>query len=188
MADPTLEELDQQIALDKQRLEHVVEQIRTVLREDIARFVPREAKKAFLGRPAVAADLSDARVAELKLRAAAEGAAAAERISAGLADLGLWLREFEAPEDQRSLDTAEPIWSVVRTVDGDLEALLAAFGLGGVAGPYKAPPYFVGGLYFPSLAEHFWKLRAELAERERAKQAITVDSIRSRLESRWEDS
>ncbi len=188
MAEPTIAELDEQIALNRQRFEQVVQQIRGVLQEDLANFVAREAKKAFLSNPDAAATLSKAQVADLKRRSAETARTTAARVAGALAEDGPWLAAYEAPTDARSLVEATEVWAVVQTADSDLAALLGDFGLATGVPAYKAPAYFVGGLYFPSLAEHYWKIHADLAALQGEKEQLHDTTVRAALEDRWDEA
>ncbi len=183
----TIAEIDEQVALHRQRLGTVVAQIRTVLEEDLAHFVQRETKRAFLSHPEIAATLDDQRVAELKRAAETRGPDAAARIAHALEDGARWSVPVQPPADGPSLMAVEGVWSQVRTIEDDVRNLLDAFGLPGGDVCYKPPVYFVRGLYLPSQVEHFWKLSAELEAFEREKRDIAARAVRSRLESRWDD-
>lgn len=182
-------DFDDRIALSRERLRQVLEQIRGVLREDLERYVTRESRRAFLDNPAAADALSDQQVAALKEQSGSASKAAADRIAGALADETMWLEAAQAPEGGRSLETLGAVWSTVCSVEGDLAALLQPFGLATDPMPsYKAPAYFVGGRYLPTLAEHYWKLREELDELTRARDQAAEDSVRGRLASRWDEA
>lgn len=189
MAEPTIAELDEQIALNRQRFEQVIKQIRGVLKEDLANHIAREAKKAFLTQPEAAEALSNAQIAELKRRSAEAARATSARVHDALTDHALWLAGYAVPGDHRSLVEATEVWAVVATADADLAALLGDFGLAGAGVPaYKAPVYFVAGQYFPSLAEHYWKIHSDLAALESQKEQLHDTTVRAALEARWDDA
>ncbi|MGM0577457.1 MAG: hypothetical protein ACQEXJ_17165 [Myxococcota bacterium] len=188
MAEETVQDIDEQIDLVKQRFRQVIEQIRTVLHTDVAQFVEREARRAFLANPDVAERLADDRVAELKRRAKEAGARAADTLREDLEDESLWLTRQGTPEDPRSLAASEGVWTHVRKVEDVVRDLLADFDLAADRPTYKAPVYFVSGLFLPSLVEHYWKLLEELASLERRKEAIHTDTVRERLVARWEEA
>lgn len=189
MTEAAVKELDDQIALCNQRFQQVVDQIRAVLAEDLPLFVGREAKRRFLARTDVAEGLSDEQLKELKRRSTDDGVRAGARIMAALADESLWSRGHAEPDDTRSLVGSEPVWEVVRTIEGDARTLLADFGLDDADRPiYRAPAFFVKGLYLPTLVEHYWKLLGELAALRARKNEVAAESKRARLTSRWDDA
>ncbi|MEZ4268816.1 MAG: hypothetical protein R3F39_20875 [Myxococcota bacterium] len=189
MNEATVKELDDQISLCNQRFKQVVDQIRTVLAEDLPLFVSREAKRRFLVRTDVAEGLTDEQLKELKRRSTDDGARAGARIMAALADDTVWSRGHSEPDDTRSLIGAEAVWEVVRTIEGDARTLLADFGLDDADRPiYRTPSFFVKGLYLPTLIEHYWKLLGELASLRARKTEVAAESKRARLTSRWDDA
>lgn len=184
----TVEELDAQIELRKNRFKQVTAEIRAVLREDIALFVPREVKKAFLASPSAAQAMTKAKVAELKEKSSALAAALAAKVDAALSDDAVWTTSAEVPKNKNDISAQTAVWERVQPVETDLQALLDTFGLGSDPVRYKAPAYFVKGLYLPSLAEHYWRLVQEVQELEGQKTQIVDDATRAELESKWDDA
>ncbi len=183
------EELDEQLTLRKERFRQIITDIRAVLRDDLPVFVEREAKAAFLAHPETAANLSGEQVRDLKQRAKAVGERAVTRLEEALSGEDIWLEPADEPADARSLVAARGVWNQVRHVEEDLSTLLREFGLVGDAAPsYKAPVYFVGGRYFPALAEHYWKLLGELRALETKRAELDKRSVRERLETRWNEA
>ena len=187
MADVTTEELDGQIELSRQRFKAVTVQISEVLCSDVAAFVSRACKHAFLTQPAVADGIDDGQLATFKVRGTETGKSAAEGLAAALADEQVWLDGPDATTNERSLEDAGDVWSHIQSVNTDVAELLSAFGFDGAGSSYAPPMYFVGGLYLPTLVEHYWKLRKEIDAFEGQKVALAAETVRSRLESRWND-
>jgi len=76
----------------------------------------------------------------------------------------------------------------VEAVNADVHELLAGFGFSADEAGYVPPRYFVGGLYLPTLVEHYWRLRSEIGALEAQKASLAAESLRQRLESRWNDA
>ncbi len=184
----TVEELQGQVALRQQRLAQVISELREVLRADISSYAARECKRIFLAEPSVSESLDDARVAALKADSSSLGTSAAERIDGQIADHGLWSQGADPSEPAADLKALDSVWSIVTTVQDDVAKLLSGFGFSESVSPYKAPAYFVDGRYFPSLAEHFWRLRIELSDLTSEIAQRSDDAVRSRLLARWDAS
>ena len=188
MADVTIEELDGQIELSRQRFNQVIEQISAVLCSDVAAHVAKASKAAFLGQPAVADALDDVQVKALKAQALEAGQAGARRLREALAGSDAWLDGPDTTSDDRSLEDAVAVWGHVQVIDDATQELLSGFGFDGAGVTYTPPMYFVDGLYLPTLVEHYWRLRKEIGALEGEKVAMDAASVRARLESRWNDA
>lgn len=186
----TSEELQAQIDLRRERFRQVVSEIRAVLVEDLATYPARHTKAAFLAKPAVAEGLDAGQVKALKAAAEALGKDASKRVDHALSSEGPWLEgNADEPGEARSLASNPAVWSHVSAVDDALHELLAQYGLAEDAAPvYKAPAYFVGGRYFPALAEHYWKTLAEITELSAQKEAVDASAQRERLQKLWDDA
>jgi len=184
----TATEIDDQVALRKVRFQQVIADIRVVLRSDLESYVMRETKKAFLALPAVADAMGADKVMALKRKAVEVGKAAAARIDAELADLELWAHSGSEPANTRDLVGATRVWDKVSSIEKDLQALLAEYGLAEPHAPsYKLPAYFVGGLYMPSLAEHYWRIVLDTRELEDQKRKLSENEVRERLQAKWDE-
>lgn len=184
----TAHEIDDQIGLRKVRFQQVISDIRAVLRSDLESFVLRETKKAFLAKPAVADAMGADKVMALKRKAVEVGKATATRVEQELADVELWVHTGGEPANTRDLVGAAQVWDKVSSVEKDLQALLSEYGLAEPQAPaYKLPAYFVGGLYMPSLAEHYWRIVAESRELEDQKRKLSENEVRERLQAKWDE-
>ena len=188
MGEITTEELEGQLELSQQRFAQVIEQIRTVLVADVAAFVPKACKQAFLTQSEQADALDDAGVARLKGEAAEVGLTAAGRVEGILNEPSTWLSGANATAEERSLHDASGVWSAVQSVTGDVRSLLETFGFDADHVSYTPPKYFVGGLYLPTLVEHYWRLRQEMGALEQQCADLVAQSTRDRLQSRWEEA
>jgi len=188
MSELTASEIDDQIGLRKVRFQQVIADIRTVLRADLEAFVMRETKRTFLAQPSVGEAMPADRVGALKKRAVEVGKTAAARIDAELHDLDLWWNPGGDPANTRDLVGAVRAWERIATIEADLKALLDEFGLGAQGAPvYKLPAYFVGGLYMPSLAEHYWRIVQETKELEEQRRRLADNEVRERLQAKWDE-
>lgn len=186
----TAKELEDQIALRRARFESIVAEVRAVLVDDIPNWAQREAKEAFVGQPEAAASLDAGALKSYKSKILALGTSASEALGAALADPTLWLEGPAVTGNPRTVRDAAGVWSkVVSLIDEPFNAVLAEHGLGGEEpSAFKGPVYFVGGRYFPTLAEHYWKLRAELVELQSEADALTATETRSTLLDRWDQA
>jgi len=185
----TTAELEAQIEVRKTRFKQVIHDIRMVLEEDLPLFVVRETKRAFLGHTEAAAALGKERVRALKQEATALGASVTREISDALADEALWHASTAVPANTRDIASATAVWEVVRRVEKAVHALLGGYGLAD-AEPvaYKAPAYFVKGLYLPGLAEHYWRLIHEVQELAEQQRRIVADATKAELEAVWDEA
>lgn len=182
----TTAEIEEQIALRKVRFQHVIGDIRTVLKNDLDAFIVRETKRAFLGKPSVSEAMAPARVLELKQRAVELGKTVGARAEAELADVALWGTATESAHT-RDLSAVPAIWDKIVQVEKDLQAFLGEFGLADAEpATYKPPAYFVGGLYMPGLAEHYWRLISEMRELGDQRKKLDETSVRERLQAKWD--
>lgn len=186
MSELTSEELSGQLELARQRFEQVIEQIRTVLVSDAGRFVSKSGKAAFLEQPAVSDELSDARLAELKARSNALGEALSKRLGASLAKADCWRTGPSSTSDDRSLQEVSEVWSELQKVGTETREFLGEFGFDSVDISYVPPKYFVGGLYLPTLVEHYWRLRHEMGTLDAQRADLEAQSTRQRLQARWD--
>lgn len=185
----TTAELEAQIEVRNNRFKQVIHDIRAVLEEDLPQFVARETKRAYLARTAVSEGLGVERVRALKQRSAEVGQQVAREISTALADEARWHSATEVPANTRDLTAAHEVWAVVSQVEAVLQGLLAEFGLADVEPPrYKAPAYFVKGLYLPGLTEHYWRLIHEVQELGEQRRRVEADAVRERLEAVWDEA
>jgi hypothetical protein len=184
----TTNEIDDQIGLRQVRFQQVVADIRTVLRADLEAFVMRETKRVFLGRPDVAEKMAADKVAALKKGAVELGKSLALRIDGELSDLSLWAAPKHEPSNPRDLVGVPGVWEKLSSAEAAVAEFLAAHGLPGESVSYKLPAYFVGGLYMPSLAEHYWRIVVETRELEEQKTKLSEQSVREKLQSLWDDA
>jgi hypothetical protein len=183
----TTAEIDNQIELRKVRFQQVVADIRTVLRADLDAFVMRETKKAFLARPDVADSMSADKVGALKKGAAELGRSLAQRLDAELADLSLWQAGSGDPVNPRELAGVPGVTAKLHEAEKAVTEFLAGYGLPSEVS-YKPPAYFVGGLYMPSLAEHYWRIVVETRELEDQKARLSEQTTREKLQSKWDEA
>jgi len=188
MGEVTTQELEGQLELSQQRFSQVVEQIRTVLVADIKAFIPKACKQAFLAQAEQADALDDGGVSRFKAQASEVGQATAQRIEATLSDASLWLSGANTTLEERSLRDATGVWSALQGVEADAVGLLKEFGFLAEELSYTPPKYFVGGLYLPTLVEHYWRLRQEMGALEQQCADLVAQSTRDRLQSRWDDA
>jgi hypothetical protein len=188
MGDVTTQELEGQLELSRERFTQVTEQIRSVLVADASAFLSKSCRQAFLTQADAADALDDARLKGFKGRATAVGAAAASRIEETLSDPAVWLSGANTTSEERSLNDAVGVWSVVQTVEADGRALLSEFGFEPERLSYAPPKYFVGGLYLPTLVEHYWRLRQEMGGLEQQCADLVAQATRDRLQARWDDA
>ncbi len=183
----TTHEIDDQIGLRTVRFQQVVADIRTVLRADLDAFVMRETKRAFMARPDVAETMSADKVGALKKGAIELGKSLSQRIDAELADLLLWQAPSGEPANPRDLAGVPGVWAKLAEAEKAVADYLAGFGLASEVS-YKLPAYFVGGLYMPSLAEHYWRIVVETRELEDQKKKLSEQVVKEKLQSKWDEA
>lgn len=183
----TTHEIDDQIGLRKVRFQQVVADIRAVLKADLDAFVMRETKRAFMARPDVAESMSADKVGALKKGAVELGKSLSQRIDGELADLSLWEAPAGDPTNPRDLVGVPGVWSKLADSEKVVADFLASFGLATEVS-YKLPAYFVGGLYMPSLAEHYWRIVVETRELEEQKNKLSEQVVREKLQSKWDEA
>lgn len=184
---PTLSEIEQQLSLRLERFRATTGEILALIRDDLPGYFQREARAAFLASPERAAALDDERLGKFKAAAEEAGRGAAQALNDALRDEGAWLDGPSETESPRTLEDATAVRAALGAADARLASLLDEYGLGIDPGPhYHAPVYFVGGRYFPALAEHYWKLRRELAELEADRAAAQAAVTREGLVARWD--
>ena len=181
-------EIDDQIDLRKARLDSVIADIRAILVDDIPGFFKRQAKSAFLSNPEKAHLLSRDEVGSLKANIADSGAAAAKTLNDRLGDANKWMASPSDVNDARTLVDCTEVWMEVRSIEATLQAVLEGAGLDASPPVYKAPLYFVNGRYFPALAEHFWRLLAEIHRLKEERGEAESDRVRDSLTSKWDDA
>jgi hypothetical protein len=184
----TTHEIEDQIQLRKVRFQQVVADIRTVLRTDLEAFVVRETKKAFLAQSEVAEAMSSDEVGALKKGALALGRELAARIDGELADLSLWESPPHEPANPRDLAGVPGVSAKLGEAEKAVAQFLTGHGLSADGVSYKLPAYFVGGLYMPSLAEHYWRIVVEIRELEDQKKKLVEQTTREKLQSKWDDA
>jgi len=180
---------EDELGLCLRRFSEVNAQIARLLSMDVATFVRREVKRAFLDRSDVANDLTDEAVQELKRAMEALAGQESDRVGAILSVPASWEAAADPPEDGWSLEGVETVWLPVAAVGPTVHGFLSERGLGSTEPPaYQAPRYFVDGMYLPTLGEHHWRLRDEL-QTLRAKGADSrAEADRSALEERWDNA
>ena len=185
----TAKELSAQIDLRRARFESIVSELSAVLVDDLPNWAMREAKEAFLASPNVAGAMSGEALRSFKADVEAFGQETSKRLQTLLAPTARWMDGSHLSENPRTLADAE-IWSDLNAVvDQPFDALLQQHGLRGQhSSRFKGPVYFVGGRYFPALAEHYWKLRAELVDLEREVAELSAQETRTALLDRWDNA
>ena len=182
-------ELENLLELRTEKLWQVVGEIIALLSEDIPGYMVKQTKVAFLGHVERAETMSVAAVKELKQDAVRIGSELAGSVSTKLSERAVWLAAPTEVDDIRSLAAASEVWSIVGEVETALGSLLRSCDLLGpeeAVSAYKAPMYFVGGRYFPSLSEHFWKLLKEIRELEQRKVHAQSSVTRDGLLAKWD--
>lgn len=187
MSEVTSEELDGQLELSRQRFEQVTEQIRTVLVSDASSFIGKSAKTAFLNQPAVSDALSDGQLAQLKAQGGSLGASLGEELERVLLEPSCWLSGPVSTQDERSLEGIQEVWGALDRVGAQARDLLERFGFETQGLTYVPPKYFVGGLYLPTLVEHYWRLRLEMEALQTQRADLAAQTTRRRLQARWEE-
>ena len=181
-------EIDDQIELRKTRLDAVIKDIRAILIEDVPGFFKRQAKSAFLANPERANALSRDEIRSLKTLIADKGTEAARILNDSLGDTAKWMASPSDVNDARTLVDCTEVWMEVRSVEAMLQGVLDGAGFDTSPPIYKAPLYFVNGRYFPALAEHFWRLLAELHGLQEERGEALADRVRDSLTSKWDDA
>jgi len=186
---PTAKELEDQIALRRARFESIVSEVRAVIVDDVPNWALREAKEAFLGQPQKASDMGEDAIKGFKAAVTAFGDGAATALAEGLGAEELWLEGAHTTDNPRSLRDSG-VWArIVELVDGPFNALLSEHGLSGdEPHAFKGPVYFVAGRYYPALAEHYWKLRAELVDLQTEAEELAAQETRASLLDRWDSA
>jgi hypothetical protein len=188
MGEVTTQELEGQLELSRQRFAQVIEQIRTVLVQDVTAFVPRACKQVFLAQTERANAMGDADVSRLKARGTEVGTAAANRVESTLHDPTVWLSGESATGEERSLQDAIGVWAALESVETEVRGVLQEFGFQSDQLCYAPPKYFVGGLYLPTLVEHYWRLRQEMDGLGQQCADLVAQSTRDQLQSRWDQA
>ena len=182
-------ELSDQIALRRARFESIVAELRAVLVDDVPNWAMREAKEAFLGAPAVASSMTEETLRTFKTDIESFGTEAAENLGDALQEASRWLEGGHHTDNPRTLRDAAVWEHLSKVVDEPFQQLLVRHGLtGGQTRHFKGPVYFVGGRYYPALAEHYWKLRTELVDLERAVAELSAEETRAALLDRWDNA
>jgi len=188
VSDITLRDIEGQLELSQQRFDQVVAQIRTLLVTDVSAFSVKVCKQAFLAQPKVSDALDDERLKTYKARSAELGALSSEGLDSRLSDPTLWLSGEGPGVDERSLQGALGVWGALQAISSEVVVLLGDFGFDAEGISYTPPKYFVGGLYLPTLVEHYWRLRREMSSLDRQREDLETQTTRSRLALRWEDA
>jgi hypothetical protein len=187
----TEREIDEQIELRRQRFEHVVQDIRHLLRQDLENFVVRETRKVFLSQPDVAGAMSPEAILALRREAQAVGKAEAEAAVTKLGDIALWWTGEKLPrrdgDKSRDLSEVTAVWEAIHGVEAAFVAFMGRHGFRIDSAPvYKAPAFFVGGRYMPGLNEHYWRILDEIRELHEQRVALAERVTRERLQALWD--
>jgi hypothetical protein len=184
----TTADIDAQIKCRESRLLAVVDDIRAVFREDIPVYFAKQAKALFIANPLRAEALSAQEIRAFKARIQTAGDEAAVSLDERLSDATMWQANPDGVAEVRTVVDAVLVWAEVQSVASSLNEALADMGFEGAAKVYSAPLYFVSGRYFPALAEHFWRLLAEIKSLDQAKGQAVTERIETNLSSKWDDA
>ncbi len=184
---PALSDIEQQLSLRMERFRATTGEILALILDDLPGYFQREARAAFLGSPERAAALDDERLTRFKAATREAGRRATEALAEALRDEAAWLEGPAETETPRTLEEASAVRAALGEADALLSSVLDEYGLALDPAPhYHAPVYFVGGRYFPALAEHYWKLRREIAELKADRDAARTALTREHLAERWD--
>lgn len=191
MDDMSLAELEQHIVMHRSRVLQAADGIKALLADDLAKFVEREMKRAFVTTPEFAGTIDDSALKELKADLASRGPAAAASVIEALDEEGLWFPSGVTADDERkSIDENEALWAVVSRIGDAIVAIKEKYGFPDAGEPvtYRPPTWFIGGRYLPSLSERYWRHLRELAEAASAAGSIRAAHAKTELSRRWEQN
>jgi hypothetical protein len=187
-----MSDLGTRVSDSRRRLLDAAEEVCALLVRDVRQYPDRELERRFLGRPAAAAQLDEARLNELRRRSTAAGEALAAQLGESLGDPEAWLALAACdglPPEGKDLREVTPIWRrIADIVDPAIEALAGAYGLGGddrdPAG-YPPPRRFIDRRYLPALAEAVLREIATLRRLQDDQGAMAAAERTQSLAERW---
>jgi len=180
-----LAQIEQQAEQTRERVKQVKTEICALLADDLPEFVKRELKKAFLAHPDVSNAMSDDTLKQLQIDISTDGLKASRNVLDGIEDDSLW---FISSTGKTISDNSE-LWSKVSVICATVAALKKNYGFpsDNESTVYKAPTWFIGGRYLPTLSEKYWALLTELAGITAQLKAAESHDTQSELAKRWGD-
>lgn len=190
METPSVAELEQHVIILRERILAIAADVKGLLADDLPKFVEREVKRAFVSNPDFATTIGTDTLKRLKADIQADGEAGTARILAALEDEALWFCDSPGDDDPRkSISENKALWDVVSTIAVVVTDLFERYGF--PAGPepvtYRAPSWFIGRRYLPSLSEKYWRHVRDLAEARAQIGSIRTETARTELTKRWDE-
>ena len=185
-----LEALALQSESARRRLVNAIEEARAVLDVDLPLFVEREIKRRFIEQSDFAERLDDSVVTRLKAAIKSRGAEARTEIMESLRGDDPWLAAgIGSPEDFRSFEDNEALWSIPQAICGTVTALLKEFSFPDESAEirYRQPSWFIDGKHMSSIAERYWRGLADIAGIEAQRSEIEVSRRSNTLKRRWDE-
>lgn len=190
---PSVAELQEHISLLRGRVLQVADDVKALLREDLPKFVERELKRAFVSHPEFASAMSDDTLRDLKKDIREEAQASTLQVLEALGEDALWfpadVEEEGDDEVRRSIGANEALWAAVNGICATVAGLREKYGFPVLEEEltYRAPTWFIGRRYLPSLSEKYWRYIHELKELEGQLTGIETAASKTELTSRWDD-
>jgi hypothetical protein len=188
MDSASIAELEQEVASLKSRVLEIATEIKALLAEDLPKFVERELKNAFVHNPEFANTVSDDTLRVIKAAMATQGAEGTARVLAALENDNIWLEIQSIPNNRKSIEEHTALWSLVSEICQTVTQLYADHGFPQAQEPctYRAPTWFIGRRYLPSLSEKYWRHVEELQEKKSVIGSLESDTSTSELTQRWD--
>jgi hypothetical protein len=177
-------------ALFRSRILEAVAEIQEVLAEDLEQFILRSVRAAFLAVPERAKDISDERLAALKLETQTAAGQTRDGILAALAPEEIWLEPGEVTGEAQGLRANGRVWAEIAQVTDAVAKLVKSAGLEAAlpAPDYEEPRRFIRSRLLTNLTERYW---AALADYQRANESIKSfvrEGEKASLAQRWDEA
>lgn len=187
----SLAELEQHVGMLRERVLQVAADVKTLLAEDLPKFVEREVKRIFVGHPEFARTISDKDLASLKTALHTEGESAARAVLAKLEDDSLWFPgDLGAGAARKSISENTALWNEVGAIAETVKGIMARHKFPDSDEPieYKPPTWFIGRRYLPSLSEKYWRHLQDLSEVQDKIDTIVAETSKNELTKRWDSA
>lgn len=182
-----IKELQNQIGFIKEKIMKTANEVKEALRQDLPLFVNREIKKHFVNNPEFARSLSDEEIKKIKQRINSITPAVVEKILVDIDSENLWMKGLEITSEGKSFMENHELWKVTSPIEELTKKIMKEFNFLGCTEEitYKAPSWFIGKYYLPSLAEKYWKHINEIKEIQRKIEELKKEKERNELSKRW---
>ena len=188
MSESTIEQLDERIEQIKSKLQLQIEELVTIITNDLPDYALKHIRRAFIEDVDFAEKKSDAELIEFKNKVAEFGKKLAEDVRASMLENmdDWWGKDVSLAAASKTLDGNPAIAQKLSVISQRILDFLDAEHLQRVEVIYRTPARFIDGKYPPGMIEKYWAKLADLRAAEEERELLDREARKARIAQRWD--